>query len=238
MKLLVRRGRTIGGFQIESPAMRNLLQMMRATDKNDLLIGLSLIRPGPAGSGMKEHYVKRRRGLEKPLYLHESMQQALSETYGVMLYQEDILKVAKAVAGFDLAVGDELRKAISKGRSPEAVAALRGGVRQGRGREGRGRARGARRYGRWCRTSPRTPTARRTRRRTPRSPTRPCGSRRTTRRSFTQRASTIMAGFYHPRVYLEEARRLGVTILALDINDSAARFPDGRKLHPRGLLRR
>ena len=223
--------------------MRNLLQMMRATDKTDLLIGLSLIRPGPAGSGMKEHYVKRRRGLEKPLYLHASMQQALSETYGVMLYQEDILKVAKAVAGFDLAVGDELRKAISKGRSPEAVAALKAAFVKGaaeRGVDGRAAAAIWEMVQNFAAYSY-------------------CKAHATTYAEISYATMWLkanypaqfhaarinnMAGFYHPRVYLEEARRLGVRILGLDINDSAVDFLTGENsirvgfMSVKGLSRR
>jgi len=223
---LVRRGRSIGGFQIESPGMRNLLQMMKARDKNDLLIGLSLIRPGPAGSGMKEHYVRRRRGIEKPFYLHESMRQALGETYGVMLYQEDILKVAKAVAGFDLAVGDELRKAISKGRSREAMAALRrrfiDGARE-RGVDERAAAGIYELVENFAAYSY-------------------CKAHATTYAEISYATMWLKAhypaqfhaarisnaaGFYHPRVYLEEARRMGVEILGLDINESEVEFATG-----------
>ena len=223
---LVRRGRTIGGFQLESPAMRNLLQMMRATSKNDLLIGLSLIRPGPAGSGMKEHYIKRRLGLEKPVYLHESMEKALAETYGVMLYQEDILKVAKEVAGFDLAVGDELRKAISKGRSPEAVAALRNRFVKGAAERGVGEAAA---LGVWEMVSHFAAYSY-------------CKAHATTYAEVSYATMWLkahypaqfhaarisnVAGFYHPRVYLEEARRMKVDILGLDVNESELEFTTG-----------
>jgi len=231
---LVRRGRTIGGFQIESPGMRNLLQMMRARDKNDLLIGLSLIRPGPAASGMKEHYVRRRRGLEKPFYLHESMRQALSGTYGVMLYQEDILKVAQAVAGFDLAVGDELRKAISKGRSPEAMAAIRDKFISGaksRGVDERAAAgiyelvRNFAAYS-YCKAHATTyaEISYATMFLKAHYPA-----------SFHAARINNVAGFYHSRVYLEEARRLGVAILPLDINESALEFTTGNSLTDTGF---
>jgi len=223
---LVRRGRTIGGFQVESPGMRNLLQMMRARDKNDLLIGLSLIRPGPAASGMKEHYVRRRRGIEKPFYLHPSMREALAGTYGVMLYQEDILKVARAVAGFDLAVGDELRKAISKGRSSEAMAALRARFISGakdRGVDERAAAAIYELVRNFAAYSY-------------------CKAHATTYAEISYATIYLKAhypaqfhaarinnraGFYHPRVYLEEARRMGVAVLPLDINESALEFVTG-----------
>ena len=223
---ITRRGRTIGGFQIESPAMRNLLQMMRAENRTDILIGLSLIRPGPAGSGMKEHYVRRRLGLEKPFYLHPSMEEALADTYGVMLYQEDILKVARAVAGFDLAVGDELRKAISKGRSPEAMAALEEKFVSGAAERGVDR-RAA--LGVWEMVQNFAAYSY-------------CKAHATTYgqvsyatmwlkshypAQFLAARITNVAGFYHPRVYLEEARRMGVAILGLDVNESVLEFTTG-----------
>jgi len=122
---LLRAGRTIGCFQIESPGMRNLLAMLKAECRMDVIIALSLIRPGPSSSGMKEHYVRRRLGLEEPTYPHPALREVLGDTYGVMLYQEDVMRVAQAVAGFTMATGDELRKAVSKKRSPERFAKLR-----------------------------------------------------------------------------------------------------------------
>jgi len=122
---LLRRGRTMGCFQIESPGMRQLLQMLRAESIMDVIQGLSLIRPGPSGSGMKEAFIRRKRGEEPVTFLAPEMEEALRQTYGVMLYQEDILKVSQAVAGFSMAFGDELRKRITKARTVEAVLELR-----------------------------------------------------------------------------------------------------------------
>ncbi len=133
---LLRAGRTIGCFQIESPGMRSLLQMIRAESRRDVIHALSLIRPGPSGSGMKERFVRRRLGEEPTVYLDPRLEKVLRDTHGVMLFQEDILKVAAVIAGFTLAEGDELRRAISKKRSPERMAALqerfvRGAVARG-----------------------------------------------------------------------------------------------------------
>jgi len=133
---LLRHGRTMGCFQIESPGMRQLLQMLRAESIMDLIQGLSLIRPGPSSSGMKHAFIRRMRGEEPTTYPTPLMEEALSKTYGVMLYQEDILRVAEAVAGFSLAEGDELRKYISKKRSREKLQQFRdkfieGAVRRG-----------------------------------------------------------------------------------------------------------
>ncbi|NLW49877.1 MAG: DNA polymerase III subunit alpha [Candidatus Brocadiaceae bacterium] len=133
---LLRRGRTMGCFQIESPGMRQLLQMLRAEGITDLIQALSLIRPGPSSSGMKAAFIRRMRGEEPTAYATPLLEEALGGTYGVMLYQEDILRVAQEVAGFSLAEGDELRKYTSKKRSREKLAAfrrrfVRGAVRRG-----------------------------------------------------------------------------------------------------------
>jgi len=122
---LLRAGRTMGCFQIESPGMRQLLQMMQADSLMDVIQGLSLIRPGPSGSGMKEAFIRRMRGEAPVRYAASRLSEVLDSTYGVMLYQEDILRVAEAVAGFSLAEGDELRKIISKKRSEEALSAFK-----------------------------------------------------------------------------------------------------------------
>ena len=114
---ILQNGRTMGCFQIESPGMRQLLQMLRAESIMDLIQGLSLIRPGPSSSGMKHAFIRRKRGEEPTVYPTPLLEDALSATHGVMLYQEDILRVAEAVAGFTLAEGDELRKHISKFRA-------------------------------------------------------------------------------------------------------------------------
>jgi DNA-directed DNA polymerase III PolC len=112
---LLERGDTFGCFQIESPGMRNLLKMMGARRRLDVILGLSLIRPGPASSGMKDRFVRRRRGLEQAEFLHPALPGVLSDTCGVMLYQEDVILVAHAAAGFTLAEGDRLRKVLAKG---------------------------------------------------------------------------------------------------------------------------
>jgi DNA-directed DNA polymerase III PolC len=133
---LLRNGRAMGCFQIESPGMRQLLQMLQAESIMDLIQGLSLIRPGPSSSGMKGAFIRRRRGEEPVRYPTPLLEEALASTYGVMLYQEDILRVAQAVAGFSLAEGDELRKHISKERSREKLQQsrdrfIRGAVERG-----------------------------------------------------------------------------------------------------------
>lgn len=119
---LLRTGDTIGCFQIESPAMRGLLRKLRADTCNTIIQAVALVRPGASGSGMKQHFIDRRHGREPVSYPHPSMEQALGDTYGVMIYQEDVLKVAHAVAGLSLDEADMLRRAMSKKRGPREMA--------------------------------------------------------------------------------------------------------------------
>ncbi|HGY54953.1 MAG TPA: DNA polymerase III subunit alpha [Caldithrix abyssi] len=112
----IRSGRTMGCFQLESPAMRGLLQKMQIDNVDDVITAVALIRPGASGSGMKEIYIKRRAGLEKTTYIHPSLKPALEDTYGVIIYQEQVLQVAHFVAGLSLAQADTLRRAMTKAR--------------------------------------------------------------------------------------------------------------------------
>ncbi len=128
---LLRRGRTLGCFQVESPGMRNLVVRMDACTQEDAMIALSLIRPGPSGSGMKDAYVRRRRGEEEVEPVHPAFDALLCGTYGVMLYQEDALRAAAAIGGFDLARADALRRALSKKRAPEDLPRMEEAFRAG-----------------------------------------------------------------------------------------------------------
>jgi DNA-directed DNA polymerase III PolC len=113
----IRSGQTMACFQLESPAMRGLLKKMQIEDVNDVITAVALIRPGASGSGMKEVYIKRRAGLEAVSYVHPSLAGALEETYGVIIYQEQVLKVAHYVAGLPLDKADVLRRAMTKART-------------------------------------------------------------------------------------------------------------------------
>ena len=112
----IRSGRTMGCFQLESPAMRGLLQKMQIDNVDDVITAVALIRPGASGSGMKEIYIKRRAGLEKTQYIHPTLKPALKDTYGVVIYQEQVLQIAHFVAGLSLAQADTLRRAMTKAR--------------------------------------------------------------------------------------------------------------------------
>jgi len=120
---IIRSGRTMGCFYIESPAMRQLLRKLDVTTYEDLVAASSVIRPGVAESGIMKQYIDRHRGREKTTYLHPRMKEILAETHGVMIYQEDVIRVAHLVAGMSLAEADVLRRAMSgKARSHDAMA--------------------------------------------------------------------------------------------------------------------
>jgi DNA polymerase III alpha subunit len=107
------KGLTIGCFQIESPGMRATLREVHARRYEDLIVALSLYRPGPIMGGMKDAFVRRFRGQEKVEYLHPALEPLLKETFGVILYQEQVLRLARDLAGMSLADGDMLRRAMS-----------------------------------------------------------------------------------------------------------------------------
>lgn len=114
-------GEAIGCFYIESPAMRGLLKKLRCNNYLSLVAASSIIRPGVASSGMMREYIKRFHNQEKVQYLHPIFEEQLKETFGVMVYQEDVIKIAHHFAGLSLASADVLRRAMSgKGRSSNA----------------------------------------------------------------------------------------------------------------------
>lgn len=106
-------GETNGCFYIESPAMRGLLKKLRCNNYISLVAASSIIRPGVARSGMMKEYIKRFHNPDSFEYLHPVMKEQLKETYGVMVYQEDVIKVCHHFAGLDLADADVLRRAMS-----------------------------------------------------------------------------------------------------------------------------
>jgi len=124
-RALVRKGKTMGCFYIESPGMRNLLQKLRVDCFEKLTAASSIIRPGVASSGMMQTYIKRHKGKEKTTYLHPKLKEVLSETYGIMIYQEDVLKVAHLVANMSLGEAEGLRKCMSKKRDWERMETYR-----------------------------------------------------------------------------------------------------------------
>jgi len=109
----LKNGETLGCFYIESPAMRGLLKKIRCETYPALVAASSIIRPGVARSGMMREYIRRFHHPDDFKYLHPVMKEQLEETYGVMVYQEDVLKVCHHFAGLDLADADVLRRVMS-----------------------------------------------------------------------------------------------------------------------------
>jgi DNA-directed DNA polymerase III PolC len=106
-------GGTIGCFQIESPGMRSTLREIRARSEDDLMAALALYRPGPLSGGLKDAFVRRFKGEEPVRHIHPALAPLLDETFGVILYQEQVLRIAHELAGFSLAEADLLRRAMS-----------------------------------------------------------------------------------------------------------------------------
>ena len=113
----LQKGKTLGVFQLESSGMSSLLRRLSPSLLNDVIAALSLYRPGPLDSGMTEHYLKRKRGEEEIDYLHPKLKPILKDTYGVILYQEQVMQVVSTFACLSLGEADLFRRAISS-RSP------------------------------------------------------------------------------------------------------------------------
>jgi DNA polymerase-3 subunit alpha len=122
---IVRTGGTIGCFQIESPGMRATLKEIQAHSVDDLMVALALYRPGPLTGGLKDAFVRRHRGEERPAQLHPALTPLLQDTYGVILYQEQVLRIAHDLAGLSLADADLLRRAMSHFDPGEQMQTLR-----------------------------------------------------------------------------------------------------------------
>jgi len=216
---LIRHGRSIGCFQIESPAMRALLVSTRADNTDMLIKTLSLVRPGPSGSGMKKTFIDRHLGREAVVYLHPALERVLADTYGVMLYQEDILKVAQVIAGLDLAEADALRRAMSKKRGPQEMArSMRQFLEKARA-NGIGETEAEAIWGVIANFAEYSY----------------CKAHASTYGEISYQCTYLKAhfpaeflasvlsnrgGFYHPAVYVEEARRFGIEIRPPDVNRS------------------
>ena len=124
---LLRRGETKGCFYIESPAMRGLLTKLQCSDYSTLVAASSVIRPGVARSGMMKEYIYRFHNRDNFEYIHPVMKEQLSETFGVMVYQEDVLRICHHFAGLDLSDADTLRRAMSgKYRSKSEIMKITG----------------------------------------------------------------------------------------------------------------
>jgi DNA polymerase-3 subunit alpha len=136
---MLRLGNSIGLFQLEGDKMRQLMRRLAPTSFDDIAAINALYRPGPLSENVHNDYADRKNLRQKVSYDHEVLEEVLSGTYGLMIYQEDIMRVATTIAGFSLPEADDLRKACSK-KIREMIRAQRakfvdGTERQGYGRE-------------------------------------------------------------------------------------------------------
>jgi DNA polymerase III subunit alpha len=220
----IESGGTIGCFQIESPGMRATLREIHARSEDDLMAALALYRPGPLSGGLKEAFVRRFKGEEPVEHLHPALAPLLAETFGVILYQEQVLRIAHELAGFSLAEADLLRRAMSHFDPGKRMQELeRKFVSQAQARSGVPFETGERvwemmaafaGYGfpkahaasyakvawrsAWCKTH--FPA------------------------EFMAAVLANWGGYYSQRVYLGEARRLGLTIRPPHVNYSGRNF--------------
>ena len=122
---MLRRADTVGCFQVESRAQAQMLPKLQPTCFEDLVVEVALVRPGPIQGNMVHPYLQRRQGVEPVRYAHPALEPILAETLGVMVFQEQVMRVAAMIAAFTPAEADQLRRAMSRSRAKEAMAALR-----------------------------------------------------------------------------------------------------------------
>ncbi len=111
---LLQKADTTGVFQLESSGMKDLILRLKPASFSDIVALVALYRPGPLDSGMADTYVERKNGREETVYLFDELEPVLKETYGVILYQEQVMKIAGVLASYTMADADGLRKAMGK----------------------------------------------------------------------------------------------------------------------------
>ncbi|MDS1030731.1 DNA polymerase III subunit alpha [Bacillota bacterium LX-D] len=119
---ILSKGESCGVFQLESTGMRNILRNLKPERFEDIVALVALYRPGPLGSGMVEDFIARKHKEVPVTYLHPKLEAILQDTYGVILYQEQVMRIASELAGFTLGQADLLRRAMGK-KKPEIIAA-------------------------------------------------------------------------------------------------------------------
>ena len=115
----LKNANTIAVFQLESEGMKKLLKNLRPDRFEDIIAVLALYRPGPLRSGMVDDFVKRKNGLQKIDYFHPDLKTCLEPTYGVVVYQEQVMQISQIIGGYTLGEADLLRRAMSKKKADE-----------------------------------------------------------------------------------------------------------------------
>jgi DNA polymerase III subunit alpha len=109
----IKSGNTLGVFQLESSGIRSLAKKLKPSNLDDITILISLYRPGPQQSGMVKNFIERKFGREDTVFIHKDLEPILKDTYGVILYQEQVMRIAIEIAGYSFSEADMLRKAIA-----------------------------------------------------------------------------------------------------------------------------
>ena len=217
-------GRTVGVFQFESPLATDMLRAMRCDRFDDLVASNALMRPGPLDAGMHKVYQRRKRGEEPIVYALPELAPILEATYGVITYQEQVMRIAQQLAGISLAEADVLRKAVGK-KDAELIRQELGKFIEKAVARGHDRAhhRGPRR--RRSRPSAGTDSTSRTPSPTRSSRSRRPGSSATSPPSSWRRCCRPSIGDTDSVVkFINEARELGIEVLAPDVNESGYKF--------------
>ncbi|HYE79686.1 MAG TPA: DNA polymerase III subunit alpha [bacterium] len=221
---LLRLGQTVGCFNTESPAMLNLNRQVRCSSYSTLIATSSAIRPGVAESGMMDQYAERHTGEATITHLHPRMAELLHETHGVMLYQEDVLKIAHHVAGLSLGEADALRDAMTRrGHSAGTMDALRQRFLDGCARRGMG-AEAATEVWRQIAAFAGFAFCKAHSAALARLSMQTCRLKVDYPAEFLAAVLSNGGGYYIPHLYIEEARRWGLSISGPDVNGSQEEY--------------
>lgn len=217
---MIGRGETVGVFQLESPAQRALQTRLQADRFEDIVASVAIIRPGPIKGNMVEPFIARRQGRAPVTYLHPALEPILAKTYGVVLFQEQVIEIATAVAGFTPGEADRLRRVMTHARNRQdmqeiglqfVAKAVARGVERGVAEVIFSHIAGYASYG-FCEAHAAAfaGTAYKTAYLLRHHPA----------EYFAALLSNQPMGYYPPNTLCVEARRRGVTVLPLDINES------------------
>ncbi len=118
---MIGRGDTTGVFQLESSGFREILKKLKPSNIEDIVAAVALYRPGPLEGGMVDDFIERKHGRQKIVYLHPALKDVLADTYGVIVYQEQVMQIAQIIAGYSLGAADLLRRAMGKKKAEVMV---------------------------------------------------------------------------------------------------------------------
>jgi DNA-directed DNA polymerase III PolC len=237
---VIATGRTMGVFQIESPAMRGLLRMMKARTLEEIAQALALIRPGASEYGSKELFVKRLREKQEFEWAHPALKEILGETLGVCIFQEQVMQISQALGSMSLAEADLVRRSSAKYSGRRELERLRGKFLQAAGMMG---LNDAQREETWMMVEKFAGFGF-------------CKAHAATYADISYRMTYLKthhtaeflaamcsagAGFYHVSAYVEEAKRWGIAVWLPSVNHSrmeytAAEGEDGKRALRVGLM--